>query len=429
MGNTPPAPPAPPRPSPERPGKPDECRWRTEATYALGSRGRGSSLPSQSPRGHRPPLPSPLQLARGVRPRVAPERHRCHARPAAPRARPPGPGASGAHRETGRGPAHPALPGRWRGADGGGAAPLPGHYRRELQARDPGSPPRGLHRPVRHRSAVLPHGLRRAAGRDALGQGSRGSELGMEGPARWHLLRAPLRAPPAPARHAAVPHRPPGRHRVLHARARAPARPPLRKPAALSHPSHRPRPHRASQPHPPPPAPPRPPPPYGRLPPFPTHPPAHGHTEHLTPPPPPWRRAYESAAERRRALLAHGREVFGMDFVDCVPLRSEAGQVEGVAYVLPFSPHFQSRQTHRVYLKDMLLSERAENLLPEWAFFVRCVVNAQGLRPTASREAFYEDATLASARDALGHCLRQYLVELATHEPRTLQRLIALHGL
>ena len=168
---------------------------------------------------------------------------------------------------------------------------------------------------------------------------------------------------------------------------------------------------------------------YGSLLPFPIHLTAHGHTEHLNPTPPPWRRAYESAAERRRALLAHGREVFGMDFVDCVPLRSEAGQVEGVAYVLPFSPHFQSRQTHRVYLKDMLLSERAENLLPEWAFFVRCVVNAQGLRPTASREAFYEDATLASARDALGQCLRQYLVELATHEPRTLQRLIALHGL
>ncbi|WP_434387767.1 HSP90 family protein [Melittangium boletus] len=168
---------------------------------------------------------------------------------------------------------------------------------------------------------------------------------------------------------------------------------------------------------------------YGGLLPFPIHLTAHGRTEHLNPEPPPWRRAYGSAGERRQALLAHGRAVFGMDFVDCVPLRAEAGQVEGVAYVLPFSPNFHARQTHRVYLKDMLLSERAENLLPDWAFFVRCVVNAQELRPTASREAFYEDATLARARAALGQCLRQYLVDLATHEPRTLQRLIALHGL
>ncbi|WP_375771317.1 HSP90 family protein [Archangium gephyra] len=168
---------------------------------------------------------------------------------------------------------------------------------------------------------------------------------------------------------------------------------------------------------------------YGGLLPFPIHLTADGRIEPLNPAPPPWRREYESAAERRAALLAYGREVFGQDFVDCIPLRAEAGQVEGVAFVLPFSPHFNARQKHRVYLKDMLLSESAENLLPEWAFFVRCVVNAQGLRPTASREAFYEDATLARARESLGQSLRQYLVDLAHNDPRTLQRLIALHGL
>ncbi|QRK08986.1 HSP90 family protein [Archangium violaceum] len=168
---------------------------------------------------------------------------------------------------------------------------------------------------------------------------------------------------------------------------------------------------------------------YGGLLPFPIHLSANGDTEHLNPAPPPWRLTYESVAERRSALLAYGREVFGMDFVDCIPLRAEAGQVEGIAFVLPFSPHFNARQKHRVYLKDMLLSESAENLLPEWAFFVRCVVNAQGLRPTASREAFYEDATLARARESLGQSLRQYLVDLAHSDPRNLQRLIALHGL
>jgi molecular chaperone HtpG len=168
---------------------------------------------------------------------------------------------------------------------------------------------------------------------------------------------------------------------------------------------------------------------YGGLLPFPIHLTAEGRTEHLNPAPPPWRHAYASVAERRAALLAYGREVFGQDFVDCIPLRAEAGQVEGVAFVLPFSPHFNARQKHRVYLKDMLLSESVENLLPEWAFFVKCVVNAQGLRPTASREAFYEDATLARARESLGQSLRQYLVDLAHNDPRNLQRLIALHGL
>ncbi|WP_309895067.1 HSP90 family protein [Archangium sp.] len=168
---------------------------------------------------------------------------------------------------------------------------------------------------------------------------------------------------------------------------------------------------------------------YGGLLPFPILLTADGGTETLNPAPPPWRREYASVAERRKALLAYGREVFNTEFVDCIPLRAEAGQVEGVAFVLPFSPHFNARQKHRVYLKDMLLSESAENLLPEWAFFVKCVVNAQGLRPTASRESFYEDSTLARARESLGQVLRQYLVDLAHGEPRTLQRLIALHGL
>ncbi|HEX8819175.1 MAG TPA: HSP90 family protein, partial [Archangium sp.] len=168
---------------------------------------------------------------------------------------------------------------------------------------------------------------------------------------------------------------------------------------------------------------------YGGLLPFPIHLTVDGSAERLNPAPPPWRREYASVAERRAALLAYGREVFNTEFVDCILLRAEAGQVDGVAFVLPFSPHFNARQKHRVYLKDMLLSESAENLLPEWAFFVKCVVNAQGLRPTASRESFYEDATLARARESLGQVLRQYLVDLAHGEPRTLQRLIALHGL
>lgn len=168
---------------------------------------------------------------------------------------------------------------------------------------------------------------------------------------------------------------------------------------------------------------------YGGLLPFPVQLTVDGRTERLNAEAPPWRRKYESASERREALLAYGRETFGQDFIDCIALSSPAGELDGVAFVLPVSPHYQARQKHRVYLKHMLLSESAENLLPEWAFFVKCVVNANALRPTASRESFYEDATLSQAREALGQALRGYLVELATEDPRALQRLIGLHGL
>jgi molecular chaperone HtpG len=118
-----------------------------------------------------------------------------------------------------------------------------------------------------------------------------------------------------------------------------------------------------------------------------------------------------------------------MDFFDYIPLRSSIGDVSGVAFVLPFSPSLSSRKTHRVYLKNMLLSEQTEGLLPDWAFFVKCVVNANNLRPTASREAFYEDQTLTATRTALGQQLRSYLIDLARENPSRLRRLIQLHRL
>ena len=90
--------------------------------------------------------------------------------------------------------------------------------------------------------------------------------------------------------------------------------------------------------------------------------------------------------------------------------------MDGVAFVLPFSPSLATKRTHRVYLKNMLLSEKAENLVPDWAFFVKCVVNANDLRPTASRESFYEDDKLEAAREALGRCLREYLVNLSKRD-------------
>ena len=74
--------------------------------------------------------------------------------------------------------------------------------------------------------------------------------------------------------------------------------------------------------------------------------------------------------------------------------------MDGVAFVLPYTPNLAAKRTHRVYLKNMLLSEEADDLLPEWAFFVKAVVNVNDLRPTASRESFYEDEKLDDARAA-----------------------------
>ena len=143
----------------------------------------------------------------------------------------------------------------------------------------------------------------------------------------------------------------------------------------------------------------------------------------------PWRRKYKSEAARTKALLNYGRELFGADFLDAIPLTSKAGAVEGVAFVLPYTATLTGKRAHRVYLKNMLLAESIDNLLPDWAFFVKAVVNADRLRPTAARESFYEDQTLSDTRDELGECLRGYLAGLAETNPGKLDRLLSLHAL
>ena len=75
----------------------------------------------------------------------------------------------------------------------------------------------------------------------------------------------------------------------------------------------------------------------------------------------------------------------------------------------------------------MLLSEGVQALLPEWAFFVRCVVDASELRPTASREALYEDSLLEHVREALGERLRSWLAQLGTTDPQGLAAFIRIH--
>lgn len=143
----------------------------------------------------------------------------------------------------------------------------------------------------------------------------------------------------------------------------------------------------------------------------------------------PWRQAFASDAQRRETLLRYGRATFGPEFLDAVPLRSETGSVDGVAFVLPFTASPASRHTHRVYLKNMLLTESASSLLPEWAFFVRCVINADRLRPNAARDAFYKDDSLEKTQLEIGRCLKDYLISLSQFDRRRLEQLIRLHYL
>lgn len=149
----------------------------------------------------------------------------------------------------------------------------------------------------------------------------------------------------------------------------------------------------------------------------------------MTDTPPVWQRSYPSPAARWAALVEHGERLLGFPPLDVIDLDVPVAGLQGVAYVLPTATSPVDRGRHRVYLKGMLLSETAEGLLPDWAFFARGVLHADALRPTASREGLYEDDALAAVREALGGRIRDWLAELAASQPDRLRRFMTVHQL
>lgn len=129
------------------------------------------------------------------------------------------------------------------------------------------------------------------------------------------------------------------------------------------------------------------------------------------------------------ATLDYGTQLLGQEPLAVIPLAVPGTKTVGVGYVLPFSPPPHGRQSHRVYLGRMLLGEHVPDLLPDWAFFVRCVIDTDGLSPTASRETLVDNQELTATREALGTLLRDWIVDLAASDPHAFAVFIAVHQL
>lgn len=129
----------------------------------------------------------------------------------------------------------------------------------------------------------------------------------------------------------------------------------------------------------------------------------------------------------RQQIMDLGSRLFDTHFLDYIPLESKKGLFSGVAYILPNAVSMHSKHSHRIYLKNMLLTEDGSAILPKWSFFLRCFLNTSKLRPTASRESFYEDELLEEARQELNGCISGYLIRLSQENPQLLQQIIHIH--
>lgn len=130
-----------------------------------------------------------------------------------------------------------------------------------------------------------------------------------------------------------------------------------------------------------------------------------------------------------RTILELGYQLFGENFIDYIPLQSKNNLFDGVAYIIPYSISATAEHSHRIYLKNMLLTEDGSSILPKWAFFVRCFFNTNNLKPTASRESFYQDDTLELAKNEIGECISNYFRKISNSNKSLLKRIISIHSL
>jgi molecular chaperone HtpG len=143
----------------------------------------------------------------------------------------------------------------------------------------------------------------------------------------------------------------------------------------------------------------------------------------------PWRAQYRDDAERTAALAAYCERTLGFTPLAHIDLEVPLAGLSGVAFVLPTAVPPGAGSRHRVYLKRMLLGTQVEDLLPDWAFFVRCVVDTGVLRPTASREQLYTDDTLLAAQEALAAQVRAWTVATLTSPSSTSRKVVSTHHL
>lgn len=126
--------------------------------------------------------------------------------------------------------------------------------------------------------------------------------------------------------------------------------------------------------------------------------------------------------------IAWCRDRLGFEPMGIIALSSALLDVQGLGFVLPYSAQPGHRTGDRVYSNGMLVADSYDQLLPEWAFFCRAVIDAGELTLTASREALQETTSLGVVRDNLGSALLRELVMVQGMHPRVYEEIVQLHA-
>lgn len=136
----------------------------------------------------------------------------------------------------------------------------------------------------------------------------------------------------------------------------------------------------------------------------------------------PWRQQLSMAD----SIMEFGEQLFDESFFDVITLTGEG--IRGYAYVSTRQTNVSTSVHHKIFLKSMYVTEDGKDLIPQWAFFTRCIVDMDDLTPTASREGFTRDNKLMKAKNQIEKCIFDYFVSLSQYDVRKLKQLTQIHN-
>ncbi len=136
----------------------------------------------------------------------------------------------------------------------------------------------------------------------------------------------------------------------------------------------------------------------------------------------PWRQQLSMAD----SIMEFGEQIFDEPFFDVITLTGDG--IRGYAYVSTRQTNVSTSVHHKIFLKSMYVTEDGRDLLPQWAFFTRCIVDMDDLTPTASREGFTRDNKLMKAKNQIEKCIFDYFLSLSQYDVRKLKQLTQIHN-
>ncbi len=136
----------------------------------------------------------------------------------------------------------------------------------------------------------------------------------------------------------------------------------------------------------------------------------------------PWRQSFSMADE----IMTFGEEIFDEEFFDVISLASDG--IKGYAYISTKQTSANTANRHKIFLKNMFVTEDGRDIIPKWAFFIKCIINVDDLTPTASREGFTRDHKLMKVKNQIEKCIFDYFISLSQYDVRKLKFVTRVHN-